>query len=76
MVFTSESEDLREAFWDEIPLWKQALASKGSRTFLDFYSFGLYLKADALPDRNADLTAKEQHWKNNIEFVERFLEEW
>ncbi|KAJ5322892.1 hypothetical protein N7452_011181 [Penicillium brevicompactum] len=75
-LFASESGDLRQAFWDEIPLWKQAVASKASQIFLDFYSFGLYLKADALPDRNADLAAKEQYWKKNIEFVEGFLGQW
>ncbi|KAJ5319315.1 hypothetical protein MYU51_013449 [Penicillium brevicompactum] len=75
-LFASESGDLRQAFWDEIPLWKRGFASKGSRIFLDFYSFGLYLKADALPDRNADLAAKEQYWKKNIEFVEGFLGQW
>lgn len=76
LVSMSESDELRQAFWDEIPLWKQAVASKGSRIFLDLYSFGLYLKADALPDRKADLAAKEQYWKKNARFVERFLDEW
>ncbi|KAJ5832424.1 hypothetical protein N7474_000735 [Penicillium riverlandense] len=74
--FPSESDELRQAFWDEIPQWKEAMASKGSKTLLDLYSFGFYLKADALPDRNADLATKEKYWENNANFVERFLERW
>lgn len=72
----SESGELRQAFWDEIPMWKKAVATKGSRIFLDLYSFGWYLKADALPDREADLAAKEQYWEQNARYVETFLEEW
>lgn len=50
----SESGELRQAFWDEIPLWKQEMELKGSQIFLDLYSFGFYLKADALPDSKVD----------------------
>lgn len=57
----SERDELRQAFWDEIPQWKQTVALKSSQTFLDLYSFAFYLKADALPDRNADLAAKEKY---------------
>lgn len=72
----SESDELRQAFWDEIPYWKQTMALKSSQTFLDLYSFGFYLKADALPDRNADLAAKEKHWEKNAQVVDGFLEKW
>lgn len=69
-------EELRKAFWDEIPTWKHTIGTKGSQAFLDLYSFGYYLKADGLPDRNADLAAKERHWEKNAAFVTRFLEKW
>jgi len=72
---TLESGELRQAFWEEIPQWKQAASSKGSETFLDLYSFGFYLEADVLPGRNVDLAAKERHWEKNAKFVERFLEQ-
>lgn len=71
-----QSVGLRQAFWNEIPDWKHQMKSNASRAFLDLYVFGLYLKADSLPDNNATLAAKEKHWEKNIKFVEEFLVDW
>lgn len=59
--WATAADELREAFWDEIPQWKHSVGSKGSQIFLDLYSFGLYLKADTLSDSKVNLAAKEQY---------------
>lgn len=70
----SASGDLREAFWNEIPLWKQAFESKGSQIFLDFYSLGFYLDPHTLLGDYLDLAEKEENWEKNKQFLEQFLE--
>ncbi|CAI7606616.1 unnamed protein product [Penicillium bialowiezense] len=70
----SASGDLREAFWNEIPLWKQAFETKGSQIFLDFYSLGFYLDPHTLLGDYLDLAEKEEYWEKNKQFLEQFLE--
>ncbi len=72
----SEGEELRAAFWAEIPEWKKLINSNAAETFLDWYQFGVFLKADAPPNPNASTDEKRRLWRANGKFIERFLQKW
>ncbi|KAJ2896235.1 hypothetical protein MKZ38_005729 [Zalerion maritima] len=69
-------EELCSAFWDEIPDWKALKMTTEGRTFLEWYEFGLYLKANALLDLGAPLQTKMAFWEKNLTFVTAFLKRW
>ncbi|KAJ1678661.1 hypothetical protein EV182_003595, partial [Spiromyces aspiralis] len=61
---------LREVFWSEIPAWKDIMASVEGQTFLEWYEFGLYMKANAYIKFDASLEESMASWERNISAVE------
>ena len=66
------ANELREAFWNAIPYWKRWNDSEATKTFLDWFRFGLFMHPEAPPD---DLTEEENDnfWQENIRVVEGML---
>ncbi|KAJ5609810.1 Aminoglycoside phosphotransferase [Penicillium herquei] len=64
---------LREAFWDEIPQWKEQIDSKAARTFLEWYEFGRNM--DVFPPLEDDTTPEQRRelWKENTRCIREFL---
>ncbi|KAK3337700.1 hypothetical protein B0T19DRAFT_348920 [Cercophora scortea] len=64
--------ELREAFWGAIPRWKHWNESEATTTFLEWFRFGLFMKAEwrlkDLPEEE-----KEDYWRENIRVVEGIL---
>jgi hypothetical protein len=69
-------QPLREVFWNEIPAWKGVMASVEGQTFLEWYEFGLYLKANAYMKFDASPEERMASWERNISVVKRFLNKW
>lgn len=69
-------QPLREVFWNEIPAWRDIMASAEGQTFLEWYEFGLYMKANAYMKFDASLEERIAFWNRNISVVERFLAKW
>lgn len=72
----AEAEELRVAFWNEIPIWRDLLSQEPCQTFLDFYNFGLFLKVEALRGRGVNPEAKWRSWSRNCSVVDAFLEKY
>lgn len=71
--FFDGSEKLRDAFWGEIPKWRDQLSSDSAKTFLVWYEFGM--KLGVLPLLEDDTTPEQRReaWKENTVFVKGFL---
>ncbi|KAG8530623.1 uncharacterized protein KY384_004661 [Bacidia gigantensis] len=69
------ANELRAAFWDTIPEWKRRNESEATKTFLDWFKFGLFMKPEPLLD---DLTEEEKqaYWQENIRIVEEMLDRY
>ena len=65
------ANELREAFWDVIPDWKQWNQSEATQTFLEWFRFGLFMK----PEPPGDLPEEEKQsfWQENTRVVEEML---
>ena len=63
---------LREAFWNEIPEWKRWNESEAGTVFLEWFCFGLFMKAEMRP---GDVQGEEKanFWAENKRVVEGFL---
>ena len=66
------ADELREAFWDTIPYWKQWNRSVATQTFLEWFRFGLFMKPEPPPDDLPE-DEKQSFWQENIRVVERML---
>ncbi|KAL2694905.1 hypothetical protein Neosp_001494 [[Neocosmospora] mangrovei] len=66
------ADTLADTFWGAIPDWKKRMETPAARSFLSWYEFGLYLKADAVPGRRAE--DGDKFWRDNIVKVEQFLQ--
>lgn len=66
------ADELREAFWGAIPYWRTWNASEAMRVFLDWFRFGLFMKAEWRPN-GLDKEEKERYWKENARVVEEML---
>ncbi|KAK4099724.1 hypothetical protein N658DRAFT_397771, partial [Parathielavia hyrcaniae] len=66
-------QSLREAFWDEMPAWKDIMASVEVQTFLEWYEFGLYMKANPCMKFDAPLEERMASCERNVSVVEGFL---
>lgn len=66
------ADELRAAFWDAIPDWKQWNQSKATEVFLEWFRFGLYMRAQARPGNLGD-EEREAFWRENIRVVEEVL---
>ncbi|KAK3293904.1 uncharacterized protein B0H64DRAFT_462218 [Chaetomium fimeti] len=71
------SQPLREAFWNEIPAWKELMTSPEGQAFLEWYEFGLYMVAEAVyMELDASPEERMASWERNISVVKRFLGIW
>ncbi|VBB79609.1 Putative protein of unknown function [Podospora comata] len=67
---------LREVFWNEIPAWRDIMASQEEQTFLEWYEFGLYMKANPYMNFNAPVEERMAFRERNISTVRCFLDVW
>ncbi|KAL8847312.1 MAG: hypothetical protein Q9221_007657 [Calogaya cf. arnoldii] len=68
--------ELRSAFWNAIPDWKQWNQSAATRTFLKWFRFGTFLKPEPrLDGEGVDEIEKQAFWGENIRVVEEMLAE-
>ena len=65
------ADELRRAFWDAIPDWKRWNESAATKTFLEWFRFAEFLKAD--PWMREEGMDKEAFWGENIRVVEDML---
>lgn len=66
------ADELRDAFWGAIPEWKRWNESEATRVFLEWFRFGVFMKAEWRPD-GLDEEEKEAHWGENVRVVEGLL---
>ncbi|KAK3898404.1 hypothetical protein C8A05DRAFT_47272 [Staphylotrichum tortipilum] len=71
-----ETNRLREVFGNEIPLWKHEAERPESQAFLEWFEFGLCLKANAYMKFDESPEERMAFWRQNILVVERFLGRW
>ncbi|KAL7935535.1 hypothetical protein V8C35DRAFT_299722 [Trichoderma chlorosporum] len=69
------AEELREAFWGAIPKWKQWNESEATQTFLEWYKFGLFMKAEWRPKDLPD-EKRDDYWRENFRVVEGMLDKY
>ncbi|KAH9903823.1 hypothetical protein F4778DRAFT_100814 [Xylariomycetidae sp. FL2044] len=69
------ADELRDAFWGTIPTWRRWNESEATRTFLEWFRFGLFMKPEWRPD---DLPEDEMKdfWRENIRVVEAMLDRY
>lgn len=68
----AHADELRDAFWGAIPEWRTWNASEATRVFLEWFRFGLFMKAEWRPDGLGE-EEKERYWKENVRVVEELL---
>lgn len=66
------ADELRDAFWGAIPKWKKWNESEATRVFLEWFRFGIFMKAEWRPD-GLDEEEKEAYWGENVRVVEGLL---
>ena len=66
------ANELREAFWNAIPYWKRWNDSEATKTFLEWFRFGLFMHPQPRPDDLAK-EEKDDFWQENIGVVEGIL---
>jgi hypothetical protein len=66
------ADELRKAFWDAIPHWKLWNETEPTKTFLEWFRFGLFMKPEWRPK---DLPENEAQafWQENIRVVRDML---
>jgi hypothetical protein len=65
-------DELRDALSGAIPEWRTWNGSEATRVFLEWFRFGLFMKAEWRPD-GLDEEKKEGYWKENARVVEGLL---
>jgi hypothetical protein len=71
----AHADELRNTFWGAIPEWKKWNESEATRVFLEWFRFGLFMKAEWRPD-GLDEEEKEAYWKENVRVVEGLLRKY
>jgi aminoglycoside phosphotransferase (APT) family kinase protein len=66
------ADELRNAFWNAIPDWKKWNESEATHVFLEWFRFGMFMKAEWRPD-SLDEKEKEEYWSENVRVVEGIL---
>lgn len=66
------ADKLRDAFWGAIPEWKKWNESDATKVFLEWFRFGMFMKAEWRPD-GLDEKEKEAYWGENVRVVEGML---
>ena len=69
------ADELREAFWNTIPHWKQWNHSAATQTFLEWFRFGLFMKPEPRPDDLPE-DEKQKFWQENIRVVDKMLSQY
>ncbi|QYT02282.1 APH domain-containing protein [Trichoderma simmonsii] len=69
------ADELREAFWNTIPNWKQWNESEATQTFLEWFKFGLFMKAERRPE-DLPNEERESYWAENIRVVEGMFDKY
>jgi hypothetical protein len=69
------ASELREAFWGAIPEWERWNQTEAARVFLEWFRFGLFMKAEWRPGDLAP-EEKDQFWWENIQVVEGILSKY
>lgn len=68
----AHADELRDAIWGAIPEWRTWNGSEATRVFLEWFRFGLFMKAERRPG-GLDEEEKERYWKKNVRVVEELL---
>ncbi|EHK18193.1 uncharacterized protein TRIVIDRAFT_67392 [Trichoderma virens Gv29-8] len=63
------ADELREAFWNAIPKWKRWNESEATQIFLEWFKFGMFMKAEWRPKHLPD-EERDGYWRENIRVVE------
>ncbi|KUJ14302.1 uncharacterized protein LY89DRAFT_686780 [Mollisia scopiformis] len=71
----AHADELRNTFWGAIPEWKKWNESEATRVFLEWFRFGLFMKAEWRPD-GLDEEEKEAYWEENVRVVEGLLRKY
>ncbi|KAL8754557.1 MAG: hypothetical protein Q9184_005074 [Pyrenodesmia sp. 2 TL-2023] len=69
------ADELRDAFWDSIPDWKQWNQSAATKNFLEWFRFGLFMKPEAPLDDMSE-GERQAFWQENIRVVENMLNKY
>lgn len=71
----THTNELRDAFWGIIPKWRRWNKSEATGVFLEWFRFGMFMKAEWRPD---DLNEKEKeaYWGENVRVVEGLLRKY
>ncbi|KAK4085213.1 uncharacterized protein Triagg1_203 [Trichoderma aggressivum f. europaeum] len=69
------ADELREAFWSNIPKWKRWNKSEATQTFLECFRFSLFMKLEWRPDGLPD-EEREVYWAENIRGVEGLFDKY
>ncbi|KAL6818472.1 hypothetical protein GGI42DRAFT_338243 [Trichoderma sp. SZMC 28013] len=69
------ADELREAFWSNIPNWKRWNESEATQIFLEWFKFGLFLKPEWRPDDLPD-EERDGYWAENIRVVEGMFDKY
>jgi hypothetical protein len=59
------ADELRDAFWGAIPEWRTWNKSETTKGFMEWFRFGLFMKAEWKPD-DLNREDNEGYWKENI----------
>ncbi|KAF8847881.1 hypothetical protein BDZ45DRAFT_606756, partial [Acephala macrosclerotiorum] len=70
------TQQLRTAFWDEIPKWRDLLSQEACQEFIAFYEFGMLLKVEAVRGAGVDVEAKWRSWSRSCNVVDTFLDKY
>jgi hypothetical protein len=68
----SRAEELRQCFWESIPVWKRWNEREATVVFLEWFRFVRFMGAGYRPD-GLDDEDKDAFWAENIRVVESFL---
>jgi hypothetical protein len=70
----AHASELRDAFWSTIPEWKKWNENEATSVFLEWFRFGLFMKAEWRPG-GLDGEEKEACWGENVGVVGGAFEE-
>jgi hypothetical protein len=69
------ADELRNAFWEEIPVWKKWNESEATKIFLEWFRFASFMKAEP-PPNDFDEKQKQAWWAKNVATTEAFLRKY
>jgi Phosphotransferase enzyme family len=69
------ADELRTAFWGEIPDWRKWNESEAGKTFLEWFEFAKFMRPEPVPDI-FDEAKKKVWWAKNVATTESFLRKY